>query len=76
MDIKSLPGQAAREAAKLTDFMLAQELEQRAKAGRPIRLTAETALRLVEAMRWKVRAASKAPTRSRAGRPSAPSEGN
>ena len=54
MDAKALPGQVAREAAKLNDVMLAQEIERRATAGRPIHSTAETALRLVEAMRWKV----------------------
>jgi hypothetical protein len=54
MGVKALPGQAARETAKLNDFMLAQEIEERVKTGRPIRLTAETAMRLVQAMRWKV----------------------
>ncbi|MFC5067998.1 hypothetical protein [Flaviflagellibacter deserti] len=54
MGVKALPGQASRETAKLNDFMLAQEIEQRVKDGRSIRLTAETAMRLVQAMRWKI----------------------
>jgi hypothetical protein len=52
--VKALPGQSATETAKLNDFMLAQEIEERVKNGRPIRLTAETAMRLVQAMRWKI----------------------
>jgi hypothetical protein len=54
MGVRTLPGQAPREAVKLNDFMLAQELEERARSGRQIHLTAETAMRLVKAMRWKI----------------------
>jgi hypothetical protein len=54
MGVKALLGESARDAAKMSDCALAEELERRAKDGRPIHLTSDTAMRLVQAMRWKI----------------------
>jgi hypothetical protein len=54
MGDRARPGELQREAARVDEYVLAQKIEERAKAGKIVQLTPETALRVARALQNNV----------------------